>query len=84
MTCQPPLHRGVFLRGVVVGEQMQGRARGKWTINQTQERQPSLGPMARQAGGEKGALGHSQGGKEGRGCHGACRRACATPALFHG
>ncbi len=52
---EPSLNRGVFVRGVVVGDQMQGLALGNVVINQTQEPQPFLMPMPRQAGGEDGA-----------------------------
>ena len=61
---QPPLDRGMFVRGIVVGDQVQGLALGNLTINQTKEPQPFLVPMARQAGGDDGALRDIQGGKE--------------------
>ena len=61
---QPPLDRGVFMRGVIVGDQMQGLALGDLPINYTEEPQPFLVPMAWQAGGDDGALGDIQGGKE--------------------
>lgn len=61
---QPPLDRGVFVCGIVVSDQMQGLARGDLAINQTQERQPFLVPMARPAGGDDRAFGNIQGGKE--------------------
>ena len=61
---QPPLDRGVFVRGIVVGDQMQGLALGDLAINQPKKLQPFLVPMARQAGGDKGALRDMQGGKE--------------------
>ena len=83
---EPPLHRGVFVRGVVVGDQMQGRARGDLAIKQTQERQPFLGPMPWQAGGEEGARRDIAGGEERGG--GAMARVVvgprATPPLLHG
>ena len=65
---EPPLNHGVFVRGVIVGDQMQGLVLGHAVINQTQEFQPFLVPMPRCAGGEDGALGDIQGGKE---CGGA-------------
>lgn len=58
---EPSLNRGVFVCGVVVGDQMQGLALGNVVINQTQEPQPLLASMAWQAGGEEGALGRQQG-----------------------
>jgi len=61
---QPPLNRGVFVPGIIVGDQMQGLALGDLAINQTKEPQPFLVPMARQAGGDKGACGDIEGGKE--------------------
>ena len=82
---EPPLYRGVFVRGVVIGDQMQGLALWGLAINQTQERQPFLVPMPRQAGGDEGTLGDIQGGKK-RG--GAMALVVvghrATPALLHG
>ena len=68
MARQPPLDRGVFVRGIVVGDQRQGVALGDLAINQTQDRQPFLVPMARQARGDDRALRDMQGGKE---CGGA-------------
>ena len=64
VACQPPLDHGVLVRGVVVGDQMQGLALGDLAIKQTQERQPFLVPMPRQAGGEDGALRDIEGGEE--------------------
>ena len=61
---QPRLNRGVFVHGVIVGDQMDGLALGDLAINQTKEPQPFLVPMARQAGGDKGACGDIEGGKE--------------------
>ena len=82
---EPPLNRGVFVRGVVVGDQMQGLALGDLAINQTKERQPFLVPMPRQTGGEDGALRDIEGGEE-RG--GAMALVIVghrpTPALLHG
>ena len=62
----PPLDCGVFMRGIIVGDQIQGRALGNLAVNETEEPEPFLVPMARQTGGEERALGHIQGGK-GRG-----------------
>jgi len=45
---QPRLNRGVFVHGVIVGDQMDGLALGDLAINQTKEPQPFLVPMARQ------------------------------------
>ena len=61
MAREPQLNRGVFVRGVIVGDQMQGLALRNLAINQPQEPQPFLVPMPRQAGGEEGALGRQQG-----------------------
>jgi hypothetical protein len=52
------------MHGVIVGDQMQGRALGNLAVNETEEPEPFLGPVARQIGGEERALGHIQGGKE--------------------
>jgi len=60
---ESPLNCGVFVRGVIVGDQMQGLTLGDLAINQTQERQPFLVPMPRQAGGEDGALRDMEGGE---------------------
>ncbi len=67
VACQPPLDRGVFMRGVIVSDQMHRLALGDLAINQTQEAQPFLMPMARQARGDDRALRDMQGGKEGGG-----------------
>jgi len=61
---QPPPNRRVFMRGVIVGDQMEGFGREDLAINQTKERQPFLVPMARPAGGDDRAFGNIQGGKE--------------------
>ena len=64
---QPPLDRGMFVRGIVIGNQMQGLALGDLAINQTKECQPFLVTMAWQARGDDRALRDMQGGKEGGG-----------------
>ena len=82
---QPPLNHGVFVRGVIVGDQMQGLALGNLPDQSDEEPQPFLVPMPRQAGGEEGALRDIEGGEE-RG--GAMALVVvghrATPALLHG
>ena len=65
---QPPLDRRVCVRGVIVGDQMQGLALGDLAINQTKKSQPFLVPMAWQTRRDDRALGDIQGGKE---CGGA-------------
>ena len=52
------------MRGVIVGDQMQGLVLGNVAINQAKEPQPFLVSMARQAGGDEGAFGDIEGGKE--------------------
>ncbi len=47
VACQPPLDRRVCVRGIVIGDQMQGLALGDLAINQTKKPQPILMPMAR-------------------------------------
>jgi hypothetical protein len=82
---QPPLHRGMFVRGIVVRDQMQGPTLGNLTINQTQEPQPFLVPMPWQARREDRALGNIQSGKErGRTMALLVVRHRAAPALLDG
>lgn len=61
---QPPLDRGMFVGGVVVGDQMHGFVPGDLAINQTEKPQPFLVPMAWLARGDDRALGHIQGGEQ--------------------
>ncbi len=61
---QPPLNRGMFVRSRVVRDLMQGLALGNLAVNETKEPEPFLVPMARPTGGDEGALGHMEGGKE--------------------
>ena len=82
---EPQLNRGMFVRGVVVGDQMPGLTLGDLAINQTKDRQPFLVPRPRQAGGADGALRDIEGGEERGGARArvvVCQR--ATPALLHG
>jgi hypothetical protein len=62
---QPALDRGVFVCGIVVGDQMQGLALWGLAVNQEQERQSFLMPMAREAHGDDRALRDMQGDKKG-------------------
>lgn len=64
MPRQPPLDRGVFVGGLVVGDPRQGLVLRNLPINQPEEPPPFLVPMAGSAGGEQGALCNMESGKE--------------------
>jgi len=64
---EPLLHRGVLMGGIVIDDEMERFVRGRLSINEPQEFQPFRMAMARETGGDDGAFGHIQRGKQGGG-----------------
>jgi hypothetical protein len=63
---QPSLNSGVLVRAVVVGDQVHVELLGNTGLNVTQETQKLLMPVPCFALGDHTAIGHVQGGKQGR------------------
>ena len=60
---QPLLHLGMFVRGVVVGDQVQILPGGRHLVDHAQELQPFLMAMAVIAHADHSAVGHVESGK---------------------
>lgn len=67
MFLQPGLHLRVFVRGVVIDDQVQVVFGHRFAINRFQKANPLLMTMSRLTLSDQRPVGHTQGGKQRRG-----------------
>ena len=67
MPLEPPLHLGVLVGGIIVGDEMQGLVLWRLVINQPQELQPFRVAMVRETRGDDFPFSDIQGRKQGGG-----------------
>ncbi len=64
---EPALHRGTFMRAVIVNDEMQVECRGRGVINGLEKSDKLSTPVSRQTLPDDRAIEHVEGGKESRG-----------------